>query len=122
MPDSPTGEMKTLRVEWVKQYEVRTNRLVAYLDVNPDMVKRLWYDSKSVAKDEGREVLKVSGKRKDDYYQEIARSIFEKDEDRQIRALVLRDIKKLGGAVKNRLKTCVTLLIIPQYLTQHSRL
>jgi hypothetical protein len=87
------------RVVWDK-YPERTERLLDYLDVHPDVAIKLFGDSTQVAKLEGRSKLTAKSNKGAAYLQ-VADGIFSIDNDAAVRADFKTNPNKYAKAVDN---------------------
>ena len=95
-----TRSSKRLVVKWD---EDRTNRLLDWLDQNPDDRNRLFSDSTVAAKQEGR--CKVTAKgNKARYHEALAKAVFgSPDEESSLRDWYLKEPGKFTSSVLNYL-------------------
>jgi hypothetical protein len=101
--EQPTFDALTVkipaRVVWDK-YPERTERLLDYLDVHPDVAIRLFGDSTQAAKTEGRSKLTAKSNKNAAYLQ-VAEGIFSIDESSAVRADFKNNPSKYAKAVDN---------------------
>jgi hypothetical protein len=87
------------RVVW-DRYPMRTERLLEYLDVHPDIAIKLFGDSTKTAKSEGRFKLTAKSNKATAYLQ-LANGIFSIDEDPNVRSDFAANPNKYAKAVDN---------------------
>jgi hypothetical protein len=98
-PDSPLTLKVPARIVWDK-YPERTERLLDYLDANPDVAIKLFGDSTQTAKQEG--CSKMTAKlNKGVAYLQVADGIFSIDDDPGVRADFATNPNKYAKAVDN---------------------
>jgi len=95
-----TRSSKRLVVKWD---EDRTNRLLDWLDQNPDDRNRLFSDSTAAAKQEGRRKVTAKGN-KARYHEALAKAVFgSPDEEPSLRDWYLKEPGKFTTSVLNYL-------------------
>lgn len=95
-----TRTSKRLVVKWD---EDRTNRLLDWLDQNPDDRNRLFSDSTVTAKQEGRRKVTAKGN-KARYHDALAKAVFESpEEEPSLRDWYLKEPAKFTTSVVNYL-------------------
>ena len=98
--DEDTRSSKRLVVKWD---EDRTNRLLDWLDQNPDDRHRLFSDSTAAAKQEGRRKVTAKGN-KARYHEALAKAVFgSPDEESSLRSWYLKEPGKFTSSVINYL-------------------
>lgn len=90
---------KGSRVHWD---DVRTDRLVDWLEDNPEDRQRLFSDSSHDAKKENRPRRVAKGS-KTIFHAKMAEYVFSVDEDPKVRVEVKEDTRKYAKAVENRI-------------------
>ncbi|KAH9074350.1 hypothetical protein EDB83DRAFT_2516142 [Lactarius deliciosus] len=97
--DTPETVKKGSRVQWDN---LRTERLVDWLEDNPEDRQKLFSDSSHDAKNENRPHHVAKGS-KSVFYIKMAKYIFSVDGDVGVHAEVKEDVKKYSKAVENRI-------------------
>lgn len=87
------------RVQWD---DLRTDRLVDWLEDNPEDRQKLFSDSSHDAKKENRPRRVAKGS-KSVFHVKMAEYVFSVDEDPKVRLEVKEDVKKYSKAVENRI-------------------
>lgn len=90
---------KGSRVQWD---DFRTDRLVDWLEDNPEDRQKLFSDSSHDAKKENRPCRVAKGS-KSVFHTKMAEYVFTADADARVRAEAKEDIKKFSKAVENRI-------------------
>ena len=96
---SPRTRKAPARIVWDK-YPERTERLLDYLDANPDVAIKLFGDSTQAAKLAGRSKLTAKSNKGAAYLQ-VAGGIFSIDKDPAVRADFVTNPNKYAKAVDN---------------------
>jgi hypothetical protein len=82
--------------------DIRTDRLVDWLEDHPEDRQKLFSDSSQDAKNENR-ARRVAKGSKSVFYVKMAEYIFSVDGDPKVRGEVREDVKKYAKAVENRI-------------------
>lgn len=91
---------KRLRVDWDNP---RTNRLLDWLDANPEDRNRLFSDSTAAAKEENRRKVTAKGS-KLRYHVAMAKAVFDcAEEDKEMRSWYLSEPTKFTSSLSNYL-------------------
>ncbi|KAH9060603.1 hypothetical protein EDB87DRAFT_1547080, partial [Lactarius vividus] len=89
--------------------DFRTDRLVDWLEDNPEDRQKLFSDLSHDAKKENRPRCVAKGS-KSIFHNKMAEYIFSVDVDARVRVEVKEDIKKYSKAVENRISYCTDIL------------
>jgi hypothetical protein len=107
-PEEPSSNTVTLKapthVVWDK-YPDRTERLLDYLDMHPEVAIKLFGDSTQAAKLEGRSKLTAKSNKSTAYLQ-VADGVFSVDDDPAVQADFAANLNKYAKAVNNISPTC----------------
>jgi len=91
---------RRLQVEW---NNTRTDRLLDWLDQNPDDRNRLFSDSTTAAKEQNRRKVTAKGS-KNCYYLALAKAVFDcKEEDIEMQAWYLKEPAKFSSSLSSYL-------------------
>jgi hypothetical protein len=97
--DDTPDTVERSRVQWD---DIRTDRLVDWLEDNPEDRQRLFSDSSHDAKKENRPRRVAKGS-KSVFHAKMAEYVFSVDADPKVRVEVKDDVKKYSKAVENRI-------------------
>lgn len=94
---------KAAKIYWDKDTS-RTDRLIEYLNDNPEDRQKLFSDSSQDAKAESRRRRVAKGS-KNVFYAKIADAVFSVDADKSVREDFAKNSEKYAKSVENRIST-----------------